>query len=195
MRRLSIPVLVLVVTLLASLALLRPAVSIAQDATPDETSCPTTSAEENKALVTQLFAALGAGDDAALDTLMADAVERYTQSGSEREGDPAGFLGGQRASFPDATATVDLLIAEGDTVGAHVTWSGTLQGDSAVFMGQEVAVPEGGATVDWVSAMFFRIECGEIAEVWPVSDRLGQLTDLGLISGEDLAAGGATPTP
>jgi predicted ester cyclase len=192
MRRTTIPMLVLVVTLLASLALVRPPVSIAQDATPAGEDCPTTSAEENKALVTQLFDALGAGDDATLDTLMADAVERYTQSGGEQEGDSAGFLRGQRASFPDATATVDLLIAESDTVGAYVSWSGTLHGDSAVIMGQEVAVPEEGASVDWVSAMFFRIECGEIAEVWPVSDRLGQLTDLGLVTPKDLAA---TPTP
>jgi hypothetical protein len=48
-----------------------------------------------------------------------------------------------------------------------------------------------------VSAVFFRIECGKVSEVWPVSDRLGQLRDLGVITVEELqsADGVATPVP
>jgi hypothetical protein len=48
-----------------------------------------------------------------------------------------------------------------------------------------------------VSAVFFRIACGKISEVRPVSDRLGQLRDLGVITEERLrgAAGVATPEP
>jgi hypothetical protein len=48
-----------------------------------------------------------------------------------------------------------------------------------------------------VSAVFFRIECGKISEVWPVSDRLRQLRDLVMITEEELrsADGVATPVP
>jgi hypothetical protein len=46
-----------------------------------------------------------------------------------------------------------------------------------------------------VSAVFFRIECGKISEVWPVSDRLRQLRDLGLIREEELHSADAMATP
>jgi hypothetical protein len=46
-----------------------------------------------------------------------------------------------------------------------------------------------------VSAVFFRIECGKISEVWPVSDRLGQLRDLGVITEEELQSVDAMATP
>jgi predicted ester cyclase len=194
MRRSPVLVLVLVVTLLGSLALLAPSRSAAQEATP-AADCPAMTAEENKEVVTQFLAAVNSGDDAAAADLAADDIEYYAPSKGEREGDAEGFLQGQRASFPDATMTVDLLVAEGDTVAAHVSWSGTLQGETAMISGHEVSIPEGQRDAAWAGAIFFQVECGKIAEVWPVIDRLGHLRDLGVISDEDLQSADPIATP
>jgi hypothetical protein len=54
-----------------------------------------------------------------------------------------------------------------------------------VFFGNKLDIPAG-LTSDWVSAVFFRTECGKVSEVWPVSDRLSQLRYLGVIKEEGL---------
>jgi predicted ester cyclase len=195
MRRSAMLVLVLVGTLLGSLALLAPPLSAAQEATPAAAECPAMTAEENKEVVTQFLEAVNSGDDAAAADLTADDIEYYAPSKGEREGDAEGFLQGQRASFPDATMTIDLLVAEGDTVAAHVSWSGTLQGETAIISGHEVSIPEGQRDAAWAGALFFQVECGKIAEVWPVIDRLGHLRDLGVISDEDLQSADPSATP
>src|ERR671912_1765808 len=184
MRRTVLPVLVLVTMLLGVFAAGRLPATTAQEATPAGAECPTTTVDENKALVSQLYEAIGANDEAAMAALMAAEVEYYTPSKGEREGSPEGFFQGQRANFPEATVTVDQLLAEGDMVAAYTSWTGTFQGDKAVFFGEELDIPEAGLTSEWVSAVFFRIECGKVSEVWPVSDRLGQLLDLGVITEE-----------
>jgi predicted ester cyclase len=196
MRRTLLPVLILVATFLGAFLVVRLPATAAQEATPAGGECPTTTVDENKALVSQLYEAIGANDEAAMAALMAADLEYYTPSKGEREGSPEGFFQGQRANFPEATVTVDQLMAEGDMVAAYTSWTGTFQGDKAVFFGKELDIPAG-LTSDWVSAVFFRIECGKISEVWPVSDRLGQLRDLEVITEEELqsADGVATPAP
>jgi predicted ester cyclase len=189
MRRSAIPVLVLVVTLLG------PPLTTAQEATPAAGECPAMTADENKEVVTQFLEALNSGDEAATADLTAEDIEYYAPSKGEREGDAEGFLRGQRASFPDATMTIDLLVAEGETVAAYVSWSGTLQGETAMISGHEVSIPEDQRHAEWVGAVFFRVECGKIAEVRPVIDRLGNLRDLGVISDEDLQTAGPIATP
>jgi predicted ester cyclase len=194
MRRTLLPVLILVATFLGAFIVIRLPATAAQEATPAGAECPTTTVDENKALVSQLYEAIGANDEAALATLMAADVEYYTPSKGERTGSPEGFFTGQRANFPEATVTVDQLMAEGDMVAAYTSWTGTFQGDKAVFFGNEFDIPAG-LTSNWVSAVFFRIECGKISEVWPVSDRLRQLRDLGLIREEELHSADAMATP
>jgi predicted ester cyclase len=194
MRRTLLPVLILVATFLGAFIVVRLPATAAQEATPAGAECPTTTADENKALVSQLYEAIGANDEAALATLMAADVEYYTPSKGERTGSPEGFFTGQRANFPEATVTVDQLLAEGDMVAAYTSWTGTFQADKAVFFGNEFDIPAG-LTSNWVSAVFFRIECGKISEVWPVSDRLRQLRDLGLIREEELHSADAMATP
>ena len=197
MRRTVLSVVVLAAVLLSAMAIERSSLAAAQDATPAGADCPTTTTDENKDLVNQLYEALGADDDQALSGLMASELEYYTPAKGERQGNATGLLTGQRASFPDATVTVDQMVAEGDWVAAYTSWSGTSQGDTAVFFGEELEVPEAGSTVDWVSTVFFRIECGKISEIWPVVDRLGQLRDLGVLTSEDFSntEGKATPEP
>ena len=195
MRRSALLVFILVATLLGSPALLSPPLSAAQDATPAAAECPATTAEEHKAVVTQFLDAVHAGDDAAAAGLTADGIDMYSPHKGEREGDAEGFLRGQRASFPNATMTVDLLVADGDTVAAYVSWSGTLQGETAVISGQEVSIPEGQRDAEWVGTFFFQLECGKITDVWPVIDRLGHLMDLGVITEEDLHSADVIATP
>ena len=197
MRRTLLSILVLVATILGAFSVVRLPATTAQEATPAGAECPTTTVDENKALVSQLYEAIGANDEAAMAALMAAEVEYYTPAKGEREGSPEGFFHGQRANFPEATVTVDQLMAEGDMVAAYTSWTGTFQGDKAVFFGEELDIPEAGLTSEWVSAVFFRIECGKVSEVWPVSDRLGHLRDLGVITEDELrsADGVATPVP
>jgi predicted ester cyclase len=200
MRRILLPVVSIsvIVTLLGAFTAMYLPATAAQEATPAGAECPTTTVDENKDLVSQVYEAIDSGDEAALAGLMADEVEFYTPSKGEREGSLANIFNGQQATFPDATVTVDLLAAEGDLVAAYTSWSGTAEGETAMFMGQEVNIPAG-TTSEWVTSAFFRIECGKISEVWPVADRLGQLQDLGVITKEDLqvqgSASAATPVP
>ncbi len=195
MRWSALPVPVLAATFLGSLALLGPSPSAAQEATPAAAECAATTAEENKEVVSQFLEAVQSGDDAAAADLTAEGLDIYSPRKGEKEGDAEGFLRGQRASFPDATMTVDLLVADGETVAAYVTWSGTLQGETAVISGQDVSIPEGQRDAEWVGAVFFQVECGKIAEVWPVIDRLGHLMDLGVITEDDLRSADAAATP
>jgi predicted ester cyclase len=195
MRQPTSLVLVLVTTLLGAFALLGPSLSAAQESTPAAAECPAMTPEANKEVVNRFLEAVSSGDDAAVAELMADGVTHNSPSRGERAGDAEGFLRGQRASFPDATMTVDHLIAEGDTIAAYVTWSGTLQGETALVAGQDVSVPEGQRDAEWVGAIFFRVECGTISDVWPVIARLGHLMDLGVITEEDLQSADAVATP
>jgi predicted ester cyclase len=195
MRRTVLPVLVIIAALFGPSALNRLPASVAQEATPAGAECPTTSADENKALVSQLYEAIGANDEAAMAALMDADVGHNTPAGDTRTGSPEEFFTGQRATFPEATVTVDLLMAEGDMVAAYTRWSGTFQGDTAVFFGDELDIPEAGLTSDWVSTVFFRIECGKVSEVWPVADRHRQLLHLGVITEEELQSAHAPATP
>ena len=196
MRRSGILVFILVATLFSSFMAAGPLFSAAQEATPAAGDCAALTPEENKQVVSQFLAAVHANDDAAAAALTADDLTYHSHSKGERKGDAGGFLRGQRASFPEATMTIDLLVADGDTVAAYVSWSGTLQGETAMIAGQDVSIPEGQRDAEWVGAFFFQIECGKIAVVRPVVDRLGHLMQLGLITEHHLkGAAGATPAP
>jgi len=190
-RRLAL--LVLALALAGVRPLLAPPASTAQQATP--TACSSTSAEENRAAAEQFLTAVTSGDDAAAAALTADGLTYHTRAKGDRSGDAGSFLQGQQASFPDATMTIDLLVAEGDTVAAHVSWSGTLQGETARVSGQDVNIPEGQRDAERVGSFFFQFECGKIAHVWPVIDRLGHLMDLGVITEDDLRAAEPVATP
>ena len=187
--------LVLVATLLGSLALLGPPRAASQEATPAAADCPAGTAEENKEVATRFLEAVASGDDAAAAELTTDGITYHTHRGDERQGEAAGFLRGQQASFPGAAMTVELLVADGETVSAYVSWSGTLQGETHVVANQEVPIPADQRDAEWVGAVFFHMECGKIAEVRPVIDRLGLLMDLGVVTQDDLRSADAVATP
>jgi predicted ester cyclase len=77
-------------------------------------------------------------------------------------------------AVPDSKWRTRRLIAEGDFVVCHNTWSGTYDGES--FRG--VPTRSGGHfTVDHVH--IYRVVDGRIAEHWVVRDDLGMVLQLG----------------
>jgi predicted ester cyclase len=76
--------------------------------------------------------------------------------------------------FPDIRGTIDDMFGEGDKVVARVTLSGTHTG---TFAG---AAPTG-KRITWTSIRIWRFEEGKVAETWAMQDRLGLLTQLGLV--------------
>ena len=77
-----------------------------------------------------------------------------------------------RSAFPDLAMRVDLLLAEGDLVGARWTTSGTFSGPWG-----DVAPMGRRATFSGVN--FFRIRSGRVVELWNHRDDLGLMEQLG----------------
>lgn len=77
-------------------------------------------------------------------------------------------------AFPDFSATVEDVIAEGSMVAMRVTLRGTQEGE---FMGIEPTDQE----FEIQNMVFTRIEDGRIAERWIQPDMLGMLQQLGVV--------------
>lgn len=62
-----------------------------------------------------------------------------------------------------------------------------------------LGAPATGREATWTIIAIFRVECGEIAEVWLAQDDLSMLRQLGIISDAELATADepvvATPAP
>lgn len=78
------------------------------------------------------------------------------------------------SAFPDFSATVRDVVAEGDTVAMRVTLRGTHE---EPFLGFEPT----GRTFEVENMVFTRIEDGKIAERWLQLDMLGLLRQLGIV--------------
>lgn len=76
-------------------------------------------------------------------------------------------------SIPDQQVTGQQLIAEGDYVAARFTYTGTQTGPMGEF-------PATGRRVEAPFLAIFRIEAGQVAELWVEWDNLAMLTQLGL---------------
>lgn len=81
---------------------------------------------------------------------------------------------GFMAAFPDATATTDDLVAEGDRVVERYTLTGTNTGP---FMG----MPATGKPIRTGSIAIYRLANGKIVEHWGEHDGLGVMMQLGLM--------------
>ena len=132
--------------------------------------------DDNKRLVRRYPEEVATGGD--LDLLEELLAEDYVEHG------PFGDVHGVREdreqmrtlldAFPDFEASVEDIIAEGDTVAMRVTLSGTHDGE---FMGIE---PTGNA-FEIQNMVLTRVRDGKIAERWLQPDLLGQLNQLGVI--------------
>lgn len=81
---------------------------------------------------------------------------------------------GFMAAFPDATATTDDLVAEGDRVVERYTLTGT---NSGSFLG----APATGKSIRTGSIAIYRLSNGKIVEHWGEHDGLGVMMQLGLM--------------
>jgi steroid delta-isomerase-like uncharacterized protein len=79
------------------------------------------------------------------------------------------------AAFPDFSATVEDVIADGDTVAMRVMLRGSHEGE---FMGVEPT----GREFEVGNMVFTRLDDGKIAERWVQPDTLGLLRQLGIES-------------
>lgn len=77
-------------------------------------------------------------------------------------------------AIPDFEATVEDVVAEGETVAMRVTLRGTHEGE---LMGIEPT----GKSFEVQNMVFTRIEDGMIAERWLLPDTLGMMQQLGVV--------------
>jgi predicted ester cyclase len=134
--------------------------------------------EENKSVVQGFYDQWNSGS-IDFDRLVHPGVANH-QPGRDVETGLDSFrhaIEGVMGAVSDSTWTTVSLIAEGDVVVCHNTWSGTYRGK--VFRG--VSTPEGERfSVEHVH--IYRIAGGRIAEHWVVRDDLGMMLQLGAIS-------------
>ena len=79
-----------------------------------------------------------------------------------------------RTAFPDLTATVEDMVAEGDEVAYRLTFRGTNQGE---LMG----MPATGKHVTYVGIGIDKVVNGTITEMWLNFDALGMLQQVGAV--------------
>ena len=79
-----------------------------------------------------------------------------------------------RNAFPDFKATIEHLIAEGDEVVLHMTWTGTHKGE---FMG----IPPTGNRISIGVIDIIRVADGMLVEHWGVMDQATMMQQLGMM--------------
>ena len=135
------------------------------------------STEQNKALVRKLVEEVfNKGNISLVDEIMSpDFIEHEDVPGmSNDRGGSKQMISMLRSAFPDFKATIEDIVAEGDKVVIHMTWSGTQNG---AFMG----MPPSGKrmSIDIIDIM--RVANGKFVEHWGVSDMMGMMQQLGAI--------------
>jgi len=137
----------------------------------------TTRIEENKRIARRYPEEVATGRNVDLiDELSTEDFVEHGPFGEDTHGREAdkeqmrAFL----AAIPDFEATVEDVVAEGDTVAMRVTLRGTHEGE---LMGIEPT----GRSFEIQNMVFTRIEDGRIAERWVLPDSLGLMQQLGVV--------------
>jgi steroid delta-isomerase-like uncharacterized protein len=131
--------------------------------------------EENTEVVRQYLNAFNERDRDALSTVLAeDVVEHGAHERLHGFEEIAEFLDAHFETFPDYSGTADAVIAEDDTVTVRYTVRGT-------HTGEYQNVEPTGRTVEWTGMAMYRVDNGEIAEIWIEEDRLGLLRQLEIV--------------
>jgi steroid delta-isomerase-like uncharacterized protein len=138
------------------------------------------SVEQNKAIARRLFEAVGAGDQAALEELLAADFVAHQPGTSVRlpvdqlsRAEFVQSLSVTNAAFSDQQYTIEDQVAEGEKVVTRVSWRATHSGE---FQG----LPPTGKQVVGGGIAIERIKDGKIVERWAQPDRLGLIQQLGL---------------
>jgi predicted ester cyclase len=132
--------------------------------------------EQNKQLVRDLWGCLSSGDFEKMARIYHPDVAYHGSGGEERRGagSVVDFARGYKVAFPDMTADVEQLVAEGDFVVSRTRPSGTNTGE---MMGMAPT----GKRVDlkWIMNMV-RIVDGRIVEEWEVFDQMDFAKQMGM---------------
>jgi len=136
------------------------------------------SIEQNKAVVRRDDAEIWTKGNAALiDALYTgDVIDHNPLPGLQATGRALQkqTLKALHTAFPDFHSRIDLMLAEGDKVATHITVRGT-------HLGQFLNMPPTGKVATWTHMTIYRLENGQIAELWHVVDSLGLVAQLGLL--------------
>ncbi len=132
------------------------------------------SIDENKALVRRYWQACNKHDFDLLNELTTANFVQHDTTGDRNLRDVKAFNTLIASAFPDITAAIDDIIAEGNKVVVRMTTSGTHRGE---FRG----IPPTGKNVAITEMLIYRISEGKIAEGWSVSDMLGVMQQLGAV--------------
>ena len=130
--------------------------------------------KENKALIRHAYDLMNRGELTEYFKLLSSNYIEHLPHGDMSleqtiQGVPTFYI-----AFPDARATIEDIVAEGDRVAARVTWRGTHKGN---FMG----IPPTGKKFEMTNTAIFKIADGKWAETWATVDNLGLLQQLGAI--------------
>ena len=138
---------------------------------------PSEQLEANKDLVHCFVASINAADWDALDDILTESFCRHSQaspgaqvkSRDEFKTLQQSFL----ATMPDQKITLEMVLAEDNKVAVYATYTGTMTGPMGKF-------PATGRSLTSKFLAIFRIEEGQIAELWVEMDNLAMLRQLGL---------------
>jgi len=138
------------------------------------------SVKGNKELVQEVYKAwnAAAGDGAKFRAMN----DKYFASGYTYHNPRADYtreemikgLGAFATAFPDASLSIDDLVAEGNKVVSRYTFEGTHKG---TFMGAAAT----GKKVVFKGVLIQTVAGGRIVEDWEILDELGVMTQLGAI--------------
>jgi steroid delta-isomerase-like uncharacterized protein len=136
------------------------------------------SIEQNKALVRRLVdEVINQGNMSVIDKLFAPDFVEHEKLPPEippgREA-PKLLFTMLRSAFPDFKATIEHLVAEGDTVVVSMAWTGTQKGE---FMG----VPATGKSISIGVIDIIRLAEGKFVEHWGIMDSMALMQQLGAI--------------
>jgi len=134
--------------------------------------------EENKALVSQLIEeVMNQGNLSIIDEIMSPDFVEYEElppgipPGREA---PKAMFGMMLEAFPDFHCTINFMVAEGDTVVVHQTWTGTHEGE---FMG----IPATGNSFSINVIDIMQIADGQFVAHWGVMDQMAMMQQLGVM--------------
>ena len=132
------------------------------------------SIEENKALIRHIYELCNRKELDAYFQLIDSAYIAHFSMGDFPLEQAKQFETMYFAAFPDAIATIEDMVAEGDKVAIRVTWRGTHKSE---FMG----IAPTGNKIETTNTPIFRIADGKLAENWATIDELRLMQQLGVI--------------
>lgn len=137
--------------------------------------------EANKELVQSYLKAFNDRDGDALSGYLAeDVVQHGIHAELEGYEEIVDLLNDHFAAFPDYSGSTEAIVAEDDLVVVRYQADGT-------HTGKYRNVDPTGLHAEWTGMAIYRVEDGEIAEVWLEEDRLGLFEQLEMFEASEPA--------